>query len=529
MASTKLRLRLALFLTWFHANVVALSPYASQKKALRQLTAATLQQSPSFTVRQMKKKSNDVGSIVVPLLTFTVALTTVMDDAGALNVKHQQLEDSAVDQELQALAVSALNASSFAQRFYDLELHVSYLPSSLQQHSTLAVDGNATFTGSYYLDDPEPQQVTAILVQDWNQNKINLMEALSPILCAHANAHGNGTCELHDLTVNLIDDVAMTPYLTNITLSDAYANETIAIDNAAMDNQRYQQDDLSSSNLMSYRSNAEDTAVNNTSGSLAWIIPTIIASTFIFFVALWMTYRRLRKETKTKDMPRVSHKHQEVRRPTFNNTSAILKHNQGRTVTKNNNASTTFSDQNNIDQIIQEFTNNYDDMSLVSSDPSEIGNASFFSSISGFHHFDLERASAKSVFLPSDAVSASSEVHSHAHGTRESHRNGSMYLPSSLRKQESFEGKYRTISAMANVLKKDILLMAGEMTPQLSGNGDFKGGENETMGVSRTESPNKRKESMERQGMVDGGETDAHDVGVDVCSAEEEVEFDGDS
>jgi hypothetical protein len=407
---------------------------------------------------------------------------------------------------------------------------VFYLPASLQQHSTLAVNGNATFTGSYYLDDPEPQQVTAILVQEWNQNKNNLMEVLSPILCAYANTHGNSACVLHDLIVELLDDDVMSAYATNITLSDTYANETTGRDNAAIDNQRHKQDDLSSSNLVSYQTNADDTAVNSTRGSLAWIIPTIIASTFIFFVALWMTYRQVRNDNTKKDMPPVSHKHQEVRRPPLHNTSSMLKRNYDRTVTSNNNASTTVSDQNNIDQLIQEFTNNNDDMSLVSSDPSEIGYASVFSGLSGFSHFDLERKSAKIDFHPSDDVLASSEAHCHDHGKKESHRSGSTYLPSNLRKQESFEGKYRTISAMTNVLKKDILLMAGETIPPLSGNGRFNGGENEFMGELRTESPKKRKELMERQKrMVERGDTDGHDGRVGVCSAGGEVKTDGES
>ncbi|KAL3789333.1 hypothetical protein HJC23_006487 [Cyclotella cryptica] len=525
--SKKLRLSVshaALFFTRFRLIALrgrsvlasaALSPHASRKNPVHRITDATVYHSPSFAGRQMKKKSNDAGIVVVPLLPFTIALTTDIDDAGAdsrlaqpLARTARQPEAPAVDQALQDLAISILNASSFADRFYDIDLHVFHQQSSLQKYWTMSVNGNATFTGSYFLDDPEPKQVTTVLVQEWNDEKDILMNALSPIVCSDTNTHGNTPCVLSDVTVELLDDAAMSDYTTNITLDDVYAKETTDIVTRPMHDEVQKPDDSSSSNIMSYRSNADDTTNNNTSGPLAWVIPTIITATLILFSAFLIAYRRVRKEKHSQTLSRESNNLQEAR---------CTSQNDGR-VTNNNNVITTFSNQNNIDQLIQEFTNNNDDMSLASSDPSDIGNASFFSGLSGFSHLDLERGIARN----------------DDHGNRENNRNnGSTYLPSNLRKHESFEGKYRSISAMVNVLKKDILLIAGETaaetTPPQTGHGVSNDNENEIMGVSRTESPKKRKEMMERQRIAESGDADGREGRVDICSAGEEIELDRNS
>eukprot|EP01082_Thalassiosira_pseudonana_P006882 g15150.t1 g15150 contig21:681702-682064(+) len=103
----------------------------------------------------------------------------------------------------------------------------------------------------------------------------------------------------------------------------------------------------------------------------------------------------------------------------------------------------------------------------MSSDPSEANTS--MSGTSGFSSY-LDQENGKNnntgAFKLEDVAHTSSRQSTLSNNNSESvtsRATGGGYLPTSLRKQESFEGDYRSRSAMAKLsLKKDLLQVAGE-------------------------------------------------------------------
>ena len=493
----------------------------------------------SPSLRRTKQKSNDVLGVLIELIPFRLALS---------HNGHMPLSDLALQQIEQVLTDSAsemLN-QTYIGRCQDVDLNIipvhPLAPTELAVRTAdlgqwkIDVRGNVTFSGSYYLDDPESEEVSSLVVESWIDDGL-LMDTLSSFLCSE------GVC-LQIIDVELLDTISevegsekesyetiikedpMVPLVDSETDNtnpgrhqDNIFDPVMAIND--MDSQT-KDDQPDSSTILSR--NAENVGnMPESQNHVAWIVPVILVLTMSLVTILFLHRRRRSDQTDSssnnlKEAPTLEAS------PSSSPLSILRTEADKAALAATTKGSKTVNSisfhQKSIDQLLQEFTN--DDISLVS-DPST-NDASEYSVFSGFSHDLLSQSYTKhnsnnsgndSLNLKQAAL-ASSTLHDtqRLQPNKKNNKNydkTASYLPSplTLQKQESFEGKYRTISAMASVLRKDILHVAGETgedSPQKVGGA---GG--------RTSSPRKSMEMMERQKMREKGLMDS--AGGDITNA----------
>ena len=134
---------------------------------------------------QQKPKSNDVSILPVALLPFRIRLPFNSDSMPKLQQSNNATSINTIEDTLTSLAIEVFNAT-YVGRFQDLELHCTLQIKTKSAQATEALviemNGNATFTSSYYLDDPESEAVTCTLIDEWNTN-VELIEVFSPLVC----------------------------------------------------------------------------------------------------------------------------------------------------------------------------------------------------------------------------------------------------------------------------------------------------------------------------------------------------------
>jgi hypothetical protein len=242
-------------------------------------------------------------------------------------------------------------------------------------------------------------------------------------------------------------------------------------------------------NIVSSKS-TDNSTTSRSSGSnnaAAWIVPTVLVLTIGLIVSFIIYHRKQNKSEAPKDLPTSNNTIESTFPPSSPSSILKLKSAQGNETNNNTKTTATSFHAKSIDLLLQEFAQ--DDKSLIS-DPSTNDNDSEYSCFSGLSDLDLKDTKTKTLRLQDAALTSCT-----LHNPREISKHDTNYLPCALQKQESFENKYRTISAMASVLRKDILHVAGETgedsPSSTKGNNHNK----------RTSSPKKCMEMMERQKM----------------------------
>mmetsp|Transcript_15806 Transcript_15806/g.32174 ORF Transcript_15806/g.32174 Transcript_15806/m.32174 type:complete len:752 (+) Transcript_15806:238-2493(+) len=242
------------------------------------------------------------------------------------------------------------------------------------------------------------------------------------------------------------------------------------------------------------------------------VVPIVLGLLSIVFVLIGITFRKRRqKETNADHSYRNDHANSDIVQEDLHNND----HDESPTLNVPMTASdpqNSTSATKNIDKLLADFSDG--DSSFIS-EPSEATNSVFsgFSGFSGLSSFlgetnhDAVTLSGRNsgAFALEDVAHVSSRLSHYSNNTavtedkttginRTSEGRGS-YLPSNLRKPESFEG-HKATSAMAQfALRKDILQV-------LDGSDVYKGSDRGE-GTSRTISPKKSGKIMEKQIMKD--------------------------
>jgi len=426
------------------------------------------------TTRELeKKKSNDVGFILIPLLPFIVSLDAAGDN---INVLKDEETMQQIIEVFNSIAIDIFNSSEYASRLDDVDLGTlhqlgemgesdalnndgtvisSYRTENISNSDVaefsnnngedttiyvmLAINATASFTGSYFEDDPLTEEISKLLVEGLNDNKEELVSMLLPVVCASDDGSGEVKVEERCLTVYSLEMQLYEGGAVADEGGEGDADATVgAIEEAANDSER----------------NADDTDDNS---ELAWMIPTIIAGVLLVLIISTIIYRKKHQRQEREVFLQEQHEDFASSQDDEHDTSLHLGIHDGSfpVTTKNNN---------NIDQLLEDFAS---DSSYISSDPSEANTS--MSGTSGFSSY-LDQENGKNnntgAFKLEDVAHTSSRQSTLSNNNSESvtsRATGGGYLPTSLRKQESFEGDYRSRSAMAKLsLKKDILQVAGE-------------------------------------------------------------------
>eukprot|EP00956_Cyclotella_meneghiniana_P044154 scaffold303781_cov96-Cyclotella_meneghiniana.AAC.6 len=396
-----------------------------------------------------------------------------------------------IEDTLTSLAIEVFNAT-YVGRFQDLELHCTLQIKTKSAQATEALviemNGNATFTSSYYLDDPESEAVTCTLIDEWNTN-VELIEVFSPLVCdveshclesAHVELsnHAEDYADGEDYSTSSLNweqmDMDATNYSTEYQ-EESGGDSVFATPVSVTVNE---QDVQNEKTALSSRNAGR--AIFNRSNPTVWIVFAMLIA--LVTTTSFLIYQRRQKNEDEKDVQQ-----RNMFEPSLSSPSSIIKRDVQKTDNMSNkpssNNATTFNQQS-IDQLLQELN---DDISLVS-DPSNDA-CTEYSGFSGFSDLDLNQRNVHGTLSLKDAALTSCTLHDPNNAKTTS---ATDYLPSALQKQESFEGKYRTISAMASILRKDMLHVAGENSDN----------SNQPGGSLRTSSPRKSIEMMEQQKMI---------------------------
>ena len=509
---------------------------------------------PSPSLRKTKQKSNDVFGVFIELIPFRLALSH--DDVDGGDMQFSDLRLQQMNEVLSMSAADMLNVT-YVGRCQDVELDLvvsslsPFTPAELSVRTAdrgqwfVDVKGNVTFSGSYYLDDPESEEVTWMIVESW-ANDVVLMETLSSFLCSEREC-------LQSIDVEMLDaiDEVEAPEQEENTLPTSEEESVVTVGNSETgmigneDAEKYQDnlfDPVMAVNEMDLQTkdnqqgfstvlsrNAENSGnIPKQQNHAAWIVPVALVLTLSMIAVLLLYRRRHRRLEQPNSSSNQSKDASTLEASPPSSPLSILRTEADKAAatksSKTANSNCTSFHQKSIDQLLQEFTND-DNMSLVS-DPST-NDASEYSVFSGFSHDLLSESNTKrnpdkmgnDTLNLKQAALTSSTLHNDSQHSPTKNKNNqnsdksASYLPSplTLQKQESFEGKYRTISAMASVLRKDILHVAGETgedSPQKVGG---TGG--------RTSSPRKSMEMMERQRMRERGLFDHGAAAGDIASA----------
>jgi hypothetical protein len=425
-------------------------------------------------LRISKPKSNDMPSLLVQMPPLQLNVQFVNANASESVDGLQYVEEA-----LTELAIEVLN-STFVGRLEDVEFNLQCMTKCdgvlTMKDQMIQVQGNATFAGSYYLDDPEEDDVISSLIDGVNNGV--LLALLNGAIC-QAN-----DC-LVDAKLETVDSISSYEDQDQNT-TDEKQNDNMNMFASAVTNE----DDLDSQskqqsqpNIVSSESrNTENQTDNNSSSknTAIWITPTVVLSALAAIMLLFI-YRRNQHVKQSKEIQHTN----TIESSPPSSPSSILKRDADKNTNSPHNQTNAIFNKKSIEQLLQEFAT--DDISLVSSNPSNEDNASHYSGFSNFSDLDLQKSTTTTQVLNlREAALTSSTLHNPM--IDKVKKSNTTYLPCALQKQESFEGTYRTISAMASVLRKDILHAVGE------------NGEDLKTGVGgRTESPKKSMERMEQQ------------------------------
>lgn len=436
-------------------------------------------------LRTSKPKSNDVPSLLVqmPPLQLNVQFVEPGITQSVDDLEH-------VEEVLTELAAGVLN-STFDGRLEDVEFSLQdmtkYDGAIPTYDQMIHVQGNATFVGSYYLEDPEVNDVTFSLMDGLNKGM--LLDSLNGVICQVDDCLAGVSLEVLDSISSDEDHNTTTDEKQH---TDEEQNDNVitpaASNEHGLDSQSKQQ---SQPSILSSESRSTDNQTDNNGSSKstsAWVAPTVVLLALATALVSLFVYRRNQHEKQSKDIQQTD----TLESSPPSSPSSILKREADKysSPSKYPNSNITAFNKKSIDQLLQEFT--ADDISLISSDLSNDGNASHYSGFSNFSDLDLQKSSTAQVLNLQEAAMTSSASHNPT--MDKAAKNNTTYLPCALQKQESFEGTYRTISAMASVLRKDMLHVVGD-------NGD----DSNVGSGGRTESPKKSMERMERQRMRERG------------------------
>ena len=452
--------------------------------------------------KQQKPKSNDVSILTVTLLPFHIRLPFDSDSMSKLLESDNASLRNMIEDTLTSLAIEVFN-TTYVGRFQDVEFNYMFQlnTKSAQETELLTIEirGNATFVSSYYLEDPESEEVTWTLIDEWNDNVGLLEEVFSMFVCdadsdCLESAHAELSYHTEDYALNGGSVSAVEDYSTG---SLNWEQMEMDVTNYLTEYQEKSGEDSAFATPVSVTGNEQDVqnveavlssrnshkAAFNESNPAVWITLTMLIA--LVTTSSFLIYRRRQSNKDEKEIQQTN----VLESSLPSSPSSILKKDAQKTNNMSNkpsNNNATSFNQKSIDQLLQELN---DDISLVS-DPSKDASTEY-SGYSGFSDLNLNQRNVHGTLSLKDAALTSCALHDPKNGETTS---ATDYLPSTLQKQESFEGKHRTISAMALVLRKDMLHVAGE-------NGE---NSNETGGSLRTPSPRKSMEMIEQQNKADG-------------------------